>query len=162
MTQDEVGGVWLLEINAPPSLGLCHLPLSDDDSAQAAAGKPLPDWGRALTVQMMGDLIRRFVLPHMGAAAEPCAEDCGWSEVAVTPTPLHDHTAAAASASASASSGSGNAEAWARFKRGLAREVCEEQAKEDEGVEAAKRRRVGSEAVAALFAKRVQFVPGAE
>ena len=156
MTQDEAGGVWLLEINAPPSLGLCHLPLpSDDDSAQAAAGKPLPDWGRALTVQMMGDLIRRFVLPHMGAAAEPCAEDCGWSEVAVTPTPLHDHTA-------SASSGSGNAEAWARFKRGLAREVCEEQAKEDEGVEAAKRRRVGSEAVAALFAKRVQFVPGAE
>ena len=152
--QDEAGGVWLLEINAPPSLGLCHLPLSDDDSAQPAAGKPLPDWGRALTVRMMGDLIRRFVLPHMGAAAEPCAEDCGWSEVAVTPTPLHDRTAAA--------SGSGNAEAWARFKRGLAREVCEEQAKEDEGVEAAKRRRVGSEAVAALFAKRVQFVPGAE
>ena len=157
MTQDEAGGVWLLEINAPPSLGLCHLPLpSDDDSAQAAAGKPLPDWGRALTVQMMGDLIRRFVLPHMGAAAEPCAEDCGWSEVAVTPIPLHDHSAS------SASSGSRNAEAWARFKRGLAREVCEEQAKEDEGVEAAKRRRVGSEAVAALFAKRVQFVPGAE
>ena len=161
MTQDQAGGVWLLEINAPPSLGLCHLPLpSDDDNAQPATGKPLPDWGRALTVQMMGDLIRRFVLPHMGAAAEPCAEDCGWSEVAVTPTPLHDHTAAAASASAS--SGSGNAEAWARFKCGLAREVCEEQAKEDEGVEAAKRRRVGSEAVAALFAKRVQFVPGAE
>ena len=155
--QDEAGGVWLLEINAPPSLGLCHLPLpADDDNDQPATGKPLPDWGRALTVQMMGDLIRRFVLPYMGAAAEPCDEDCGWSEVAVTPTPLHDRTAAVHV------SGSGNAEAWARFKRGLAQKVCEEQAKEDEAVEAAKRRRVGGEAVAALFAKRVQFVPGAE
>jgi hypothetical protein len=96
---DADGKAWLLEINAPPSLAQCGLPLPEPDAVHAdadadadEAAEPSaacksqnctqqqqllprrPDWGGALTIAMTRDLIAQFVLPCLCLLPEDLAE----------------------------------------------------------------------------------------
>jgi hypothetical protein len=182
---DHSGKLWLLEVNAPPSLGMFGLSTQDvvvQGSTEPGGGRRRPDWARRLTVQMMRQLLAQFVVPHVAAAS--CSDSGGsrrssgerccthgsdelLAEWVLVMPPTADSTALRVGATQGERRASGhgaqNRRAWAEYRRGLARTACEDHARLEhrraEEKEAGKRQRLQPSGVAALFSRQVEFVP---